>query len=134
MKTKLIALLLILITTNGYAQSKIIRNELLNIDIDQRMISAIKVVEIEFQAGQKGPTHSHPCPVIGQINAGTCLIQIAGEPARILTVGDCFYEPASTPIIHFDNYSEAVPMKFIAYYLTNGEKELTEILPEENVK
>jgi hypothetical protein len=45
-----------------------------------------------------------------------------------LKAGDAFYEPADTPILHFDNYSEKEPMKFIAYYLTNGEDELIEIL------
>lgn len=111
------------------AQNKIVRSEILTAVVGKREISAVKIVEIEFPAGQKAPYHKHPCPIMGQIVSGTCLIQIEGEKPKILHPGDAFYEPAETPIIHFDNYSETEPMKFVAYYLTNGEKELIEILP-----
>ena len=110
------------------AQNKILRTELLNINLNKTTISSVKVVEIVFQAGQKAPHHKHPCPVMGQIISGTCLIQIEGKEPKILKSGDIFYEPANTPVLHFDNYSETEPMKFVAYYLLNGEKELIEIL------
>lgn len=128
--------LLILITLfmDANAQNKIVRNELLNANIEGRTISSVKIVEIEFPAGQKGVYHKHPCPVVGYIVAGNCLLQVEGEPAKILTTGDAFYEPAETPIIHFDNYSDKEPMKFIAYYLLNGEKDLIELLPPKNGK
>jgi quercetin dioxygenase-like cupin family protein len=111
------------------AQNRITRNELLDVNIGKREISSIKVVEIEFQAGQKAPYHQHPCPIVGQIISGTCLVQIEGKDPQVLKPGDPFYEPAKTPVIHFDNYSETESMKFVAYYLTNGEKDLIEILP-----
>jgi quercetin dioxygenase-like cupin family protein len=111
------------------AQNKIVRNELLNANIGGRTISSIKIVEIEFQAGQKGAYHKHPCPVAGYIVSGSCLVQVEGEPAKVLKARDAFFEPAETPIVHFDNYSDKEPMKFIAYYLLNGEKELIELLP-----
>ncbi len=113
------------------AQNQIVRNELLTAVVGKREVSAVKIVEIEFPAGQKAPYHKHPCPIIGQIISGTCLIQIEGENPQILRPGEAFYEPAERPIIHFDNYSEKEPMKFVAYYLTNGEKELIDILPTE---
>jgi quercetin dioxygenase-like cupin family protein len=112
------------------AQNKIVRTDLLNIRFGKRIVSDVKIVEIEFPAGQKAPYHKHPCPVIGSIVSGSCLIQVEGEPAKVINAGDAFYEPADIPIIHFDNNSEKEPMKFIAYYLLNGEKELIELLPE----
>jgi quercetin dioxygenase-like cupin family protein len=112
------------------AQNSVIRNELLTAEIGERTISSVKVVEIEFPAGLKAPYHKHPCPVIGTIVQGICLVQIEGNEPQILKAGDAFYEPADTPIIHFDNYSDQEPMKFVAYYLTHDEKELIEILPE----
>ncbi|WP_237390385.1 cupin domain-containing protein [Fulvivirga sediminis] len=129
MKTK-IALVLILVGSimEINAQNKIVRNELQNINVEKREVSLIRIVEIEFQAGQNAPLHNHPCPIVGQIVSGTCLVQIDGENPQFLKSGDTFYEPANTQIIHFDNYSQTEPMKFIAYYLTNGEKDLTEIL------
>ena len=91
MKAK-IALVLILIglimETN--AQNKIVRNELQNINVGKREVSLIKIVEIEFQAGQKAPNHTHPCPIVGQIVSGTCLVQIEGEKQQVLKSGDTF--------------------------------------------
>ena len=129
MKAK-IALVLILIISvmETMAQNKIKRKELSSFDIKKRAVSIVKVVEIEFPAGQKAPLHRHPCPVIGIIVEGQCLVQVEGEPAIILKVGEAFFEPAGIPIVHFDNYSETEPMKFTAYYLTNGEDELIEML------
>ena len=128
MKIKILLLTLIVSIIGANAQSKILRTELQNININKKEISSIKIVEIEFQAKQKAPLHKHPCPIVGQIISGTCLVQVKGEKPQILKSGDTFYEPAETPIIHFDNYSETEPLKFVAYYLTNGEKDLVEIL------
>lgn len=129
MKTKIVLVLILIASImEANAQNKIVRNELQNISIGKREISSVKIVEIEFQAGQEAPLHKHPCPIVGQILSGTCLVQIEGEKPQVLKSGDTFYEPANTPIIHFDNYSETEPMKFIAYYLTSGEKDLIEIL------
>ncbi|MTI32761.1 cupin domain-containing protein [Cytophagales bacterium RKSG123] len=114
------------------AQNQIHRNNLLNANVGMRTFSSIKVVEIEFEAGQKGIYHKHPCPVVGYIVSGSCLVQVEGESPKVLKAGDAFFEPAETPIAHFDNYSNKEPMKFIAYYLLNGEKELIEILPPKN--
>ena len=123
----LIVLMILFMEAN--AQNKVVRKKLLNVHIEERTVSEVKIVEIEFTAGQKAPLHKHPCPVIGSIVQGVCLVQIEGEPAKVLKAGDAFYEPANTPIIHFDNNSEKEPMKFIAYYLLNDEKELIELLP-----
>lgn len=121
-------MILIVLIVEADAQNKIKRTELSNVNIGKREVSSIKIVEIEFQAGQKAPYHQHPCPIVGQIVSGTCLVQIEGEKPKILKTGDIFYEPAETPVTHFDNYSETEPMEFVAYYLTNGEKDLIEIL------
>ena len=126
--------ILITLFMDANAQNKIIRNELLNTNIGKRTISFVKVVEIEFQPGQKGAYHKHPCPTLGHIVSGSCLIQIEGEPVKILKTGDTFYEPAETPIVHFDNYSDKDPLKFIVYYLLNGEKDLIELLPPKSEK
>ena len=109
-------------------QNKLVRNELSTFTIGRKVISSVKIVEIEFKEGLGAPYHQHPCPVVGQIVSGTCLFQIEGESPQILYSGEPFYEPANTPIIHFDNYSKTEPMKFIAYYLVNEGQDLIEIL------
>jgi len=129
MKTTIVwGLILIVSIMEANAQNQIVRKELLDVSIGKREISSVKIVEIAFEAGQKAPYHRHPCPVIGQIISGTCLVQIEGEDPQVLKAGDVFYEPAETLVIHFDNYSETEPMKFVAYYLVNNQKELVELL------
>ena len=117
------------ITMYAIAQNKMNRTDLLTAKLNSKTVSSVKVVQIEFGGGQKGAYHKHPCPVIGYIVEGTCLLQVEGEPIQILKAGDAFFEPAEKPITHFDNYSETEPLKFIAYYLLDGEKELIELLP-----
>ncbi len=115
---------------NAAAQNGMQRKDLLHANIIERTVSSVKVVEVEFRGGQKGAYHKHPCPVVGYIVEGTCLLQVEGQPAQVLQAGEAFFEPADTPILHFDNYSANQPMKFVAYYLLNGEKELIELLPK----
>ncbi len=115
---------------NAAAQNQMNRTDLLHAKLQEQKVSSVKVVEIEFKGGQKGPYHQHPCPVVGYIVSGTCLMQVEGEPAQLLKAGEAFFEPANTPIVHFDNYSASEPLKFIAYYLLNGEQQLIELLPE----
>jgi len=78
---------------------------------------------------QKGGLHQHPCPVFGYVAEGKLYFQIEGHPAKTLLKGEAFFEPANTPIAHFDNASQE-PLKFIAFYLTNGEEQLIEMLPQ----
>ena len=129
MKSKIVLVLILIVSImEANAQNEIKRNVLLDINVGKTKVSSVKILEIEFMAGQKAPYHQHPCPIVGQIVSGTCLVQIEGEKPKVLKSGDTFYEPAKTPVIHFDNYSETEPMKFVAYYLTNGELDLIEIL------
>ena len=57
-------------------------------------------------------------------------MQVEGEAAVTLATGSAFHEPARATVARFDNASETAPMRFIAYYLLDGEQELIEILPE----
>jgi quercetin dioxygenase-like cupin family protein len=111
------------------AQEQIIRTPLLNKFIESRTVSAINATEITFPAGLKAPYHKHPCPVTGYVVSGTILMQIEGESEIVLHAGDIFLEPADKPVLHFDNYSNNEPARFIAFYLLNGEKDLIAILP-----
>lgn len=59
------------------------------------------------------------------------MFQREDEPfATTLEAGSAFYEPADTVVVRFDNASQTQPMKFITYYLLNGDQELIEILPQ----
>lgn len=94
-------------------------------------ITHVEVREIVFQPGQQTGRHLHPCPVVGYIAEGEAILQKEGDTeAQSLPCGSAFYEPANTVILRFDNASVTEPMKFIAYYLLNGEQDLIQMLPE----
>jgi hypothetical protein len=53
--------------------------------------------------------------------------QVEGEPEQILPAGSAFHEPAGAIIAEFGNASDSEPMKFVAFYLLNGEQDLIEM-------
>ena len=106
------------------------KRELLLSDVlENQSVSEFKIEKITFEPDQQAPYHQHPCPVVGYITEGTCLMQIEGEPSQLLSAGNGFYEPANTPILHFDNHSQTERMVFVAVYLLDGQQNTVEILP-----
>jgi len=51
-------------------------------------------VEVTLEAGQAGAPHRHPGPVLGYVLGGEYEWAIDDQPAKILKVGETFYEPA----------------------------------------
>jgi quercetin dioxygenase-like cupin family protein len=115
-------------------RDSIIRKKILLAQFPARNVSSVDVREINFGPKQKTGKHQHPIPVMGYIASGTVLFEVEGQPAKVLHTGDAFYEPANTTILHFDNQSDTEPLKFVAYYLLNGETELIKMLPEKSGK
>jgi quercetin dioxygenase-like cupin family protein len=115
---------------NTMAQQKVNRKDLLSEKLVSGTVSKVDVKEITMGPSQTAPLHKHPCPVFGYVAEGTLLFQIQGLEPKTLKQGDAFYEPAETAIAHFDNASSDHSLKFIAFYLNNGENQLIEILPD----
>ena len=109
-------------------QSTVFRKEILSLPLN-KTITSIEAREIAFEPGQTGGRHSHPCPVVGYILEGTAVLEVEGQPPQSLPTGSAFYEPANVPIARFDNASATEPMRFLAYYLLEGEQALIEMLP-----
>lgn len=144
---KNLAVLLLCLAVAGMASAKglphpdkfnlpdsIIRKKILLAQFPTRNVSSVDVREINFGPKQKTGRHQHPIPVMGYIVSGTVLFEVEGQSAKVLHAGDAFYEPANTTIAHFDNQSDTEPLKFVAYYLLNGETELIKMLPEKTDK
>lgn len=98
------------------------RKELLKEKVKQE-ISNVEAQEITMRAGQTGPKHLHPCPVIGYIKSGEVLFQIEGEEKKVLKTGDAFYEPKNINILHFDNHSKIEDLVFVTFYLKEPDEE-----------
>jgi quercetin dioxygenase-like cupin family protein len=93
----------------------------------QKLVDRVEVRQISLAAHLEVGVHRHPCPVFGHVLAGPILFQVEGEPPRRLETGDVFYEPANTPILHFD--AVEIPATFIAYFLLGtGEENVLEML------
>ena len=112
------------------SKDSIIRKKILLAQFPARNVSSVDVREITFAPKQQTGKHQHPIPVMGYIASGSVLFQVEGQALQTLHTGDAFYEPANTTILHFDNQSATENLKFVAYYLLNGETELIKMLPE----
>ncbi len=53
------------------------------------------LVEVNYGPGESSAPHSHPCPVIGYVVAGTLRTQVRGETEAVYKAGESFYEPAN---------------------------------------
>jgi quercetin dioxygenase-like cupin family protein len=51
------------------------------------------VIEVTLEPGQESPPHRHPGPVFGYVLEGEYEHAINDEPAKVLKIGDTFYEP-----------------------------------------
>jgi quercetin dioxygenase-like cupin family protein len=92
-----------------------------------RTVQRVEVREITMPATTAVGAHRHPCPVFGQVSRGEILFQVDGQAPRRLQSGDVFYEPAQTPILHFDALQEQAT--FVAYFLLGqGEENTLEML------
>ena len=111
------------------AQRTITRRQLLSAPLN-KTVTAVDVREIVFEPGQETGLHKHPCPTFGYIAEGEAVLQIQGQPPQHLPTGSAFHEPAETVIVRFDNASSEDRMRFICYYLLEGEQELIEMLPD----
>ncbi len=126
--------ILVFVSANAPAQQKVVRKELYKANIGTQPISTVDVREIVLQPKQIAGLHRHPCPVINYVVEGTIMFQIRGEEMQVIHAGQVCYEPAGAIIEHFDNTSDHEPVKFIPYYLLNGQKELIEMLPAAQTK
>src|SRR5215204_304864 len=75
------------------------------------------VVEVTYEPGGANTAHRHPCPVIGYVLEGSLRMQVQGQPERIYTAGESFYE--APPDVHLvsANASPDKPARFLAYFV-----------------
>jgi quercetin dioxygenase-like cupin family protein len=107
---------------------KIERKLLLRAELGNSAVDNVEVRELRFSGGQETGRHLHPCAVIAYIVKGAAIVQIEGEAAHTVAAGAAVYEPANRVIARFDNASSTEPLKFVAYYLRQGEQDLIQML------
>jgi quercetin dioxygenase-like cupin family protein len=75
------------------------------------------LVEVKYGPGESSAPHSHPCPVVGYVVAGTLRTQVRGEGEAVYKAGESFYEAANGVHAVSANASATEPAKFIAYFV-----------------
>jgi quercetin dioxygenase-like cupin family protein len=76
-------------------------------------------LSIEFPPGDPGtPPHRHSGPVFGYVVEGEMLLEIEGEPERVVRAGEAFWEPGGD-VIHYQdgNNRDDVSLRFIVTML-----------------
>ena len=121
-------LLFLLMALASRAQPGPSRKDLLQVLMKSQTLSRIEVKEITMPAGQTAPKHSHPCPVVGYVSSGSVILQVEGEPKKVIRQGEAFYEPKDKVILHFDNASQQEPLVFIAFYLKEDQEDLIRLI------
>ena len=92
-------------TTNEIKRTPIATAEL----SPNKTVHYVQVTRLDFRPGQITARHMHPVPVVGYVESGVFIIQVEGQPQQRYTAGEAIYEPANTPIEHYDNESSTEP-------------------------
>jgi quercetin dioxygenase-like cupin family protein len=83
------------------------------------------LVEVNYGPGESSAPHSHPCPVIGYVVAGTLRTQVRGEAEAVYTAGESFYEAANGVHAISANASAAEPARLLAFFVCDHEAPLS---------
>ena len=83
------------------------------------------LVEVNYGPGESSAPHSHPCPVIGYVLAGTLRTQVRGEAEAVYKPGESFYEAANGVHAVSANASATEPAKFVAFFVCDRDAPLS---------
>jgi quercetin dioxygenase-like cupin family protein len=83
------------------------------------------LVEVNYGPGESSAPHSHPCPVIGYVVAGTLRTQVRGETEAVYTAGESFYEAANGVHAISANASATEPAKLLAFFVCDHDAPLS---------
>ena len=87
----------------------------------------IVLVQLSAQAGQRGsgPGHSHPGPVLGYVTEGQMLFAINNEPAKVVSSGGTFFEPAGAVHTSSGSASADAPARAVVFMVVPKGSPLT---------
>lgn len=87
------------------------------------------LVEVTYQPGDSSTAHRHPCPVVGYVIEGSYRTKSGDEPEAVFTAGQTFYEAPGAVHRVSANASRDRPVRFLAYFVCDGEAPLTAPAP-----
>jgi quercetin dioxygenase-like cupin family protein len=88
----------------------------------------VTILELTYPPGTTSPKHVHPGFVLGYILEGEYRFQLEGEPEKVLSAGDVFYEAPGSIHLPSGNASTIKPVRILALVFAEKGKELTKPL------
>ncbi len=82
----------------------------------------------ELAVGGTAPRHTHGGEEIGYVLDGVGVVEMEGQPPRVLKAGDAFFVPPNTP--HLVRNTGTVVWKAVSTYLIEKGKPLAEPAPK----
>ena len=83
------------------------------------------LVEVNYGPGEASPPHTHPCAVVGYVVEGSLRMRVEGQPEKLYSVGESFYEAPNGAHAVSANASATQPAKLIAYFVCDHDAPLS---------
>lgn len=94
----------------------------------------VMTVRVDLPAGDPGtPPHRHSGPVFGYLLEGRMVFELEGEPERLISAGEAFWEPGGD-VIHYQAANDLPDQvtRFVVIMMgTPGQPMLTLVPPSE---
>src|SRR5215470_1261444 len=87
------------------------------------------LVEVNYGPGEASPPHTHPCAVIGYVAEGSLRMRVEGQPEKLYSVGESFYEAPNGVHAVSANPSATQPAKLIAWFVCDHDGPLSVNVP-----
>lgn len=84
--------------------------------------------ELTFPPGLTSPKHTHPGFVLGYVLGGKFRFHIEGEPQKLLSAGETFYEAPGAIHLPSGSASASKPARILVVQFAEKGKELTKLL------
>ncbi|MGA4792091.1 cupin domain-containing protein [Nocardia sp. AB354] len=88
----------------------------------------VEIRRITIAPGCAAGLHIHNGPVFGNIETGSVVYQIEGQPKSVLEPGDVFYEPEGIRIARFDAQDDGAT--FLGYFLLGAGMNAELVVPD----
>jgi quercetin dioxygenase-like cupin family protein len=82
----------------------------------------VSVSEVRYAPGGVSGPHQHSCPVVGYVLEGAVRWAVNGQPPRVITAGESFYETLGDVHSTSANASATEPARFLAIFTCDGGK------------
>lgn len=87
------------------------------------------LVEVNYGPGEASPPHTHPCAVVGYVVEGSLRMRVEGQPEKLYSAGESFYEAPNGVHAVSANASATQSAKLIAYFVCDHDVPLSVNVP-----